>query len=241
MGCEFLMNTIKTLIFFILTFLSLESFAVNTRFEDNFNIKAGLNLNRVYLNTTLIPNENKNEDHSESTAVGFSTSVGYKWTNWEFMFGSDVFFGNLKDLSFKINSNEVIGTGHYRVFSLSPILRYYTPYSISNRWNVFVSAGPSLSLHTFVISSTSNGSTFSNKKRISYENRGGTINIGVEEIVPYKETHPTFFEIGYSYMRSRQLSIVDASDFKDVKTLEQGISNDFYAHYLILRFGITLF
>lgn len=221
-----------------LSILSSHSFAYDNAIENNFNIKAGVNLDRSYLSTSFIPAK---EDHSESTAVGFSTSAGYRWSKWELMVGSDVFFGNLKDLAFKVDSNEIIGTGHFRVFTLSPLLRYYTPFTVWNRWNFFMSAGPSWSLHTFVISNTLNGSTFSSKKRISYENRGGTINFGIEEIVPYKDTHPTFFEIGYSYMRSRRIFIVDASDFTDVKTLEQGISNDFYAHYLIIRFGITLF
>lgn len=229
-----------TILFSFETFSSI-SLAANNTIEDNFNVKAGLSVNRIYLTTGLIPTDAKKEDHTESTGFGFNTSVGYKWNDWEFMVGSDVFAGNLNDLTFKVDSTEIRGSGHFRVFSLSPLLRYYTPYSLWNRWNLFVSAGPTWSLHTFVISNTLNGSSFSSKKRISFENRGASLNIGVEEIVPYKETHPTFFEIGYSYMRSRQIFIVDASNFTDVKTLQQGASKDFYGHYIIARFGITLF
>lgn len=209
--------------------------------ENNFNIKAGISIGRVYLKSSLIPTNTKREDKTESTGFGFNTSIGYKWNNWELMVGSDVLFGTLKDMTFTVNSKEVTGDGHFRFFTLSPLLRYYTPYTIYNRWNLFVDAGPTWSLHTFIFSNPASDTDFSNKKRISFENRGGSINIGFEEIVPYKETHPTYFEIGYSYMRSHRIFIADASDFKDVKTLQKGNSKDFYGHYFILRFGITLF
>lgn len=209
--------------------------------EDNFNLKTGLSLSRLFQTSALLPAHNKNESHSENTGFGFNTSVGYKWSSWEVLFSSDALFGKLNDLTFKVENQEVRGDGSFRVFTLSPLIRYYSPYSFWNRWNIYTSAGPTWSLHTFIIMNNLNNSDFDHKKRISFENRGGSLNIGVEEIVPYKETHPAFFEVGYSYMRSHRIFIVDASDFKDVKTIKKGASKDFSGHYFIFRFGITLF
>jgi hypothetical protein len=209
--------------------------------ENNFNIKAGLGISRVYLRSSLIPTSHKREDESENSGYGFNTSFGYKWNTFEVLIGSDVLFGKLKDMTFLVNSAEIRGDGSFRIFSVSPILRYYTPYTIYSRWNFFVGAGPTWSLHTFIIDNNLNGTDFNNKKRINFENRGASINIGFEEVVPYKEMHPTYIELGYSYMRSKQVFIVDASDLQDAKTLSRGNSKDFYGHYIALRFGITLF
>ncbi|MDD4973598.1 MAG: outer membrane beta-barrel protein [Bacteriovorax sp.] len=225
----------------IIVFNSALASVTRNSIDDNFNIKAGISINKIYFKTGLIPTNLEREDHTESSGIGFNTSVGYKWNDWELMISSDVLFGTLKDITFTVDSNEVSGDGNFRFFTLSPLLRYYTPYTIGHRWNLFYSAGPTWSLHTFTLNNTSRGTNFSSGKRISFENRGGSINIGFEEIVPYKDTHPTYFEIGYSYMRSHQIFIVDASDFKDAKTLQKGNSEEFHGHYFILRFGITLF
>ncbi|MBC7540893.1 MAG: hypothetical protein H7281_18880 [Bacteriovorax sp.] len=239
------MKTLKTITSFLLTMLialsSVRAESNKHSVEDNFNIKAGISINKIYFKTSFIPINEKREDQTESSGIGFNTSVGYKWNNWELMVGSDVLFGTLKDMTFEVNSNDITGNGHYRIFALSPLVRYYTPYIIYNRWNLFVDAGPTWSLHTFTLNNDLSGANFSSKKRISFENRGGSINIGFEEVVPFKETHPTFFEIGYSYMRSHKIFIVDASDFKDVITLQKDNSTDFRGHYFIFRFGITLF
>lgn len=238
MGWWFLMNV---LILFLLTFFYSTTLAIAAEesLENNFNIKAGLAVSRVNLKSGLL--QSQEEDATETNGYGFNTSAGYKWNNWELLVASDALFGKLHELSFQVDSTVIRGTGSFRIFSVSPMIRYYTPYTIYNRWNFFVSAGPSWSLHTFILNNTLNGSQFSDKKRISFENRGGGLNVGFEEIVPYKEVHPTFIEFGYSYMRSKRIFIVDATDFKDVKTLSEGNSKGFYGHYLVARFGITLF
>lgn len=243
----------KTLVFILYLFFNIGFAAENVMqtnrieersgspIDDNFNIKAGLSLSRLFQSSRLIPSNRANESHSKNTGFGFNTSVGYKWRQWEAMVASDALFGKLNDTTFKVENTEIRGDGSFRVFTLSPLLRYYTPYTLWNRWNFFTSAGPTWSLHTFIILNNLNNSDFDHKKRLSFENRGGSLNIGLEEIVPFKEAHPAYFELGYSYMRSHQLFIVDASDFKDVKTLKKDSSRDFSGHYFIFRFGITLF
>jgi hypothetical protein len=230
-----------TLFFLIIATATKVATAATNPIDDNYNIKAGFSFSRLYQQSALIPSNVAHESHSENTAFGFNTSVGYKWSNWEILAASDALFGKLNDMTFRVDNSEIRGDGSFRIFTLSPLIRYYTPYSLWNRWSVYTSAGPTWSLHTFIISNNHGTTDFDQKKRISFENRGGSLNFGVEEIVPFKETHPAFFEIGYSYMKSHQIFIVDASDFKDVKTLKKGASKDFSGHYFIFRIGITLF
>lgn len=213
--------------------------------EDSFSLKGGLSYASMVQKSTLLSQfddeDGERESHSDNEGFGLNTSVGYKWTNWEMLVASDILFGKLEDMTFQVLNQEVRGDGSFRVFSLSPMIRYYTPYTAWNRWSFYTSAGPTWSLHTFIIKNQMNGTDFDHKKRLSFENRGGSINVGIEEIVPYKETHPAFFEVGYSYMRSHRIFIVDASNFKDAITLKRHASRDFSGHYFIFRFGITLF
>lgn len=214
--------------------------------ENNFKIDAGLNVSRVVFKTDLVSQSKKSERHAKSTGFGLSTYAGYRFNAIELSVGSDALFGGLHNMTFQVPSGPVSGNGSFRIFSITPLLRYYTPYFIkffraSSAWNVYMSAGPTWSLHTFIISKNSAGSDFSESKRINFENRGGSLNLGLMEVLPYKNQHPAFIELGYSYMRSDHIYIVDASDFKDVKTLSRDASKDFYGHYFTLRFGITLF
>lgn len=222
--------------------------AAENTVENNFNLKGGLSYSRIFFRSNFLPESPENgeddendDDASESNGFGLNSSFGYRWTTWELLIGSDLLFGKLEDLTFRVANNSIRGDGSFRIFSANPMIRYYTPYALINRWNFYVSAGPTWSLHTFIIENNLNGSNFSNSKRISFQNRGGTLNVGFEEVMPFKSMHPAFIEVGYSYMRSKQIFIVDAADFKDVITLSKGASKDFYGHYFSVRLGITLF
>lgn len=240
----------KYLLSILFLFFTLSSaFATENSVENNFNLKGGLSYSRVFFRSNYLPrmpsvnddDDEDDDDSSENHGFGVYSSFGYKWINWELLVGSDILFGKLEDLTFAANNQTIRGDGSFRIFSLSPMIRYYTPYTLINRWNLYVSAGPTWSLHTFIIDNDLNNSNFSNSKRISFQNRGGTLNVGFEEVVPFKSMHPAFIEVGYSYMRSKQIFIVDAADFKDVITLSKSASKDFYGHYFSVRLGITLF
>ena len=90
---------------------------------NNYNIKAGLSVSRVYFKTSLFSTISNKEDHTESTGIGFNTSFGYRWNNWELMAGSDVLFGTLKNISFPVNGKDVTGDGYFRSFTFSPLVR----------------------------------------------------------------------------------------------------------------------
>ena len=237
----------KTLALTILTtlFVMSTSFA-QTLSTDNFTLRAGLsfNLNQIRTDRLIDNHESESDDPEDETkTLGFGviTSVGYRWENWEFALASDVLFGRIKDVTFIYENSSVRGGGHFRLVSIGPQVKYYTPYSIFNHANIYVAFGPSWSLQTFVFSHPTTTGNFNNKRRVSFENYGGGLFIGFEEIKPFKEGHPIFLEIGYSYMHSYKVSILDSSNSTNVITLSEGDSNDFSGQYIIVRAGISLF
>lgn len=237
----------KKIIFLFIAIICMST-AYADSFADKFTLRAGLSfhLNEIrtdrLIDHTDLEDDGQPEDETKTFGFGFVTSVGYRFaTNWEFAISSDVLLGRIKDISFLYGTSSIRGGGHFRLVSVSPQIKYYTPYSILNFANVYFGFGPSWSLQTFVFSDSVSTGNFNNKKRVSFENYGGGLFIGFEEIKPIKEMHPMFLEIGYSYMHSYKVSILDASDTAEVITLSEGDSNDFSAQYIIVRAGFTLF
>lgn len=236
----------KTLILLTLLCFSISQAQADS-WSDKFTMRAGLSFHLSQMQTdrlidhTEIEDDGEPEDETKTFGFGFATSIAYKMGNWEFAMASDVLFGRIKDISFIYGDSSIRGSGHFRLVSIGPQIKYYTPYSILNYANIYVGFGPSWSLQTFVFQDSVSTGNFNNKKRVSFENYGGGLFIGFEEIKPFKEMHPMFLEVGYSYMHSYKVSILDASDSAEVITLNEGDSNDFSAQYLIIRAGITLF
>jgi hypothetical protein len=236
----------KTIIFIFLIFISRQNVFAETFSTNNFTLRAGLSFNLTEIRTDrLIDNHEASkgdtEDETRTSAYGFVTSIGYRFKDWELACASDAIFGTFKDVTFIDGSNSIRGGGSIRLVSIGPQVKYYTPYTAFNVANFYLGFGPSWSLETFVFSHSRTSGTFNDKKRISFENYGGGIFIGVEEIHPFKEKHPMFLEVGYSYMHSYKVSVLDSTNSTDVITLSEGDSNDFSAQYIIVRAGLTLF
>jgi hypothetical protein len=233
---------------FILSFILVNTASADVFSSDKFTLRAGLSFNLTQIHTdrlidhTEIEDDGRPEDETKTVGLGFVTSIGYRFGNWEFAMAGDVIFGGFTDISFDYNSSNTIrGGGHFRLVSIGPQIKYYTPYSILNLANVYFGFGPSWSLQTFVFRHPITTGGFNDKKRVSFENYGGSLFIGFEEIKPFKEMHPIFLEFGYSYMHSYKVSILDASNSANVITLTEGDSNDFSGQYVIVRAGMALF
>lgn len=220
---------------------------VNKGMEDNYIIRGGLSFLSVFFKTgSLIDNTEHDEgevdtDETNTPGYGFTTSVARRWTDFELLFGSDVYFGQIKDLTFISENKSIRGSGHFRVVNLGPTAKYITPLILLNKAQFYVGAGPNWSLQTFVFSDVVGAGGFNNNNRVSFENYGGNIYFGIEEITPDKSSHPTYLEFGYSYMSSYKVSIHDASKQTDVITLSEKSSRKFSGHYFIIRLGMTLF
>lgn len=217
---------------------------------NNFYLRAGGSLNLTVINTQKFINyeeedddeEDDKEDEHTSTGLGIYSSINYRFIDWEIGFFSDFLIGPMSKSSFIWKESSIIGSGHHRMINLGPNFLYHTPFNPLNKANLYIGFGPSWSLQTFVFDNKSiTSGDFSSKKRISFENYGGTFYLGLEEIVSKKSEHPWFIEVVYSYMHSYKASILDASNSVDVITLSEGDSNDYSAHYFMLRAGVTLF
>jgi hypothetical protein len=238
-----ILTSLLTIFFFLI--FSLEAKA-QTSWTDKFTLQAGLSFNMVEIRTDkFIDNrESKPDDPEEETrtlGLGGVTSIHYHVGNWEFGVASDFVFGKFKDVTFIYNTNSIRGEGSFRLISLGPQVKYYTPYTLFNMVSFYLGAGPSWSLQTFVFGTAATTGNFTNKRRVSFENIGGGLYLGIEQILPSKADHPLFLEIGYNYMHSYKVSILDASDTADVITLSEGDSNEFSAQYIIVRLGAALF
>lgn len=236
----------KTLLSFFLFFTSINlSASTQTSPQNNFSLRAGLAFNHIRFKTDKIIN-NSEEDDDEKNDVktqsyGFTTAASYRWTKWEAVIASDVFAGNIKDTTFVNGNDSLRGNGIFRLVTINPVIKYYTPIELFNRVSIYTGIGPAWSLQTFVFKDIKTTGNFNNKKRISFENYGGGLFIGFEEILPFKELHPTFLEVGYSYMNSYKVAVIDATNRDDVVVLSEKDSREFSGHYIIVRFGVTLF
>lgn len=217
--------------------------------ENNFVIRAGISFLSVFFKTGSLIDNDENEgpgedddfDETKTPGLGFTTSVAYRFTNLELGFGSDVYFGRMDDLTFSSEGRSIRGEGIFRVVNLSPTIKAYSPFTAFNRVVFYGGVGPNWSLQTFVFDDIVPGGGFDNKKRVSFENYGGQVFIGVEQIKPTNSDHPAFLEIGYSYMNSYKVSILDATNESDVLTLSERDSRKFSGHYFIVRLGAALF
>lgn len=239
------------LILFLSIFISNSVFA-NDSIYNNFHLRAGGSLNLTIINTQKFINyddqdddddeEEDKEDEHKSFGLGIYSSINYRFIDWEFGFFSDFLIGPMTKSYFTWQENSITGSGHHRMINLGPNFRYHTPFNPLNKANLYIGFGPSWSLQTFVFNNKAiTTGNFTSKKRISFENYGGTIYLGLEELVNRKNQHPWFIEFVYSYMHSYKASILDATDSVDVITLSEGESNDYSAHYFMIRFGTTVF
>lgn len=237
-------------IFFMIHSLHASELSADTM-ENNVIVRGGLSFLSVFFKTSaLIDNHEEDDeddkfdddfDETKTIGFGFSTSVAKRWTSFELGFGSDVYFGNIKDLTFSSDNHSIRGSGNFRVINLGPTIKYHAPWTIFNLATVYVGGGPNWSLQTFVFTDVIESDGFNDDTRVSFENYGGNLFFGIEQIKSYKSDHPAYLEFGYSYMNSYEVSINDASKETDVITLSQSSSRKFSGHYFIARLGFILF
>ncbi len=238
----------KNLNLILILFLALMSFKshAETSWTDNFTLRAGLSFTMVEMRTDKFIDNSESEpddpdDEARTFGFGGVTSVHYRLGDWELGVASDVLFGVIRDATFVYKGSSIRGEGSFRLVSVGPQVKYFTKYTLFNYATFYVGAGPSWSFQTFVFSDATTTGSFNGRNRVGFENVGGGLFIGLEQIQPFKTDHPMFLEVAYNYMHSYKVSILDASRSADVITLSEGDSNDFSAHYIVVRFGATLF
>lgn len=214
-------------------------------FEEQAFIAAGFGFSYASIKTKFIEQRENGEleDETKTFALGISTRFAYRKIAREYGISSDVGFGRMKDVTVKNSETTFVqGNGHYRVITINPYIKQNLSLTIGTNWSPYFGGGPAWSLQTLTISElTRSNSTIDNKKRISFENLGASLIFGIEEVLQYKEMHPTYIEFGYSFMANYQVSIVDASNTSETKLISSRKAKEFYGSFYFARVGMVLF
>ena len=209
--------------------------------RERISLKAGLSAT-----SRIIRGAKSTEEHLN--APGFHTYLSFQFTEqWELALGGYVFFGKTSHLNFTIAGNQVRTNGAYRDTTFAPTIRFLTPLQYEQNWNWYVIGGPSWSQQTVKLEDFIDvAGNLRHQHKITLLANGGTLGFGLQEKVQKKRpdniTHPVYIEFLYSYMLVNRITLVDASNFSEVQTVnyedsKRPASSSIY----ILNFGMAIF
>lgn len=222
-------------------------------FQNAWYLKAGASL--VYGKAKTL-NEDQLEDldngggdtdekyESNFFGGGFNTHFGRRYDRSEFSISSYVFMSSLDRLHFQAGETEITGSGTQRTVSFAPLYKYnFISEQLYSAWIPYISIGPIWALQTIKLENyqTVSGNYNQNYKLV-VSSRGGIFAVGIEENLPFKEMHPVYIELAYSYLRAYKSGIIDSSNYAEVQTVsETDIAQYVSGHVVILSMGITVF
>lgn len=225
---------LKSLASYLLFFVAILSWDAMA-FNNELSIRGGMNLNYAKV-------EARQGTQDKFVGYGFNTHFGYKWIKWEFLATSYVYFGKVGGLEFDADGVLIQGSGGYRNTVISPVFKYLTDWEVKKNWFFYVGLGPTWSLQTIKLRNFESDEDFNREHKLVYDSRGGSLTLGVEEQLPFKDMHPVYIEMVYTYLKSHKLSVVDTSDFRETNILStQGSKQDISTSTILLSIGITLF
>ncbi len=211
---------------------------------DGFTVKGGATQSHYSI---------RSQNHSQNSMnTGFNSHLSFRYLPFEFNVSSYVFFGKMRDYSlfgdtskfqFFANNQTIETSGQIRQVMFSPNFKYIFEKSFYNYWHSYIGAGPSWSLTTLHLKPYYDGSgNLRENHRISFLNFGGVLIFGMEEILPFKESHPVYVELVYGFAQTTRLYLVDASNKAQVK--EVSVEDTYFnvlGHTVMLNVGLTLF
>jgi hypothetical protein len=222
-------------------FLLLLTPTLSYSYENQLALKGGIGAVYSKINTTEYPEP---ENRELLYAGALSSSFSYRYINWEFGLNSYIFMGKVTSIKYQdAQGNKIIGKGRVRSTTFGPMAKYITSYKVKKIWRPYLSLGPLWGMQTINLSQyqVQNG-TFHKDYKIVYDSRGYFVAIGFEEDLEYKEMNPVFIELAYTYQRAYNTSIVDASNYTAVRTLNsRDIKSKIFGNIFIFNFGITFF
>lgn len=223
----------KVLLTTLLSLFALSTFS----FENDLVLKGGISYTAA-----KIRGISGTEDSLNGT--GFNTHFGYKWVNWEINLSSYIFWGEAEDLTYRAQGTTYTGDGSLRHVSFGPTFKYtFNQFEPYKNWRLYAGLGPSWSLQTVKFDEPDDDQTvFNRNQKLTYESSGGFLFIGAEEQTKYKEMHPVYIEILYSYKDSKSLTVVDTTSTTETNILSKEESKqDLSGHYFMFTIGITIF
>jgi len=234
----------KFFIALTLFFISYTAFAV----EETLLLRAGFSIGKgtIQSNNVQFQSDDTTEkikDDDNLNHYGVNTQFAYKWINWELIAASHITFSSVENLHFRAGEDRFYGSGSYKNVTINPAIKYLTPFEPIKNWRFYSSLGPIWSIGTIKFDKFEGTKALdSSNFKLAYESFGGTLSLGIEEQLPYKEMHPVYLEITFFATKSYKVSVVDTSDFKRVNILSDQWSEDDIENFgAVISMGITLF
>ena len=183
-----------------------------------------------------------NSSVEHAPMAGFNTHFGYRYQNFALDLSSYINFSGFTDLDLKAQGIELTNVdGDVRNLSIGTIFKYHTDYEPKPAWNLYFGLGPSWSLLTIKLDDDITGRGFGAEDKFVYESQGFTIVVGMEEQTQFKEMHPVYFEFVFQYLKSHELTTVDATNTAETKIVSKEEIRQIEGVYYMLAMGITIF
>lgn len=207
------------------------------KFRERLELRGGPSIT-----TREIKGANQTEEHVQ--APGFNTLFTMSiLPAWEIGAASYVYFGKIKKLQFEIDQTTVLGNGKFRDTTFSPLIRYIHPKEFISHWLWFLIGGPAWSQQTLKLEDfVDRHGTFRQNHKLTYESEGGVLGFGLQENLPHRSMNPVYVEFIYSYMMARKVTLVDASNFSEVQTIQyEDVKKPINGSIFIFNLGMSIF
>jgi hypothetical protein len=218
--------------------LILTSTAHAGKFKERLLLKGGLGATAAKIETLSSKDDGL-------AGIAFHTKFGYRKKKWEFLLASYVFLGPVDGLQFFARNNTIEAEdGVLRSVSYGPLITYYTDIQIKKKYNLYVGFGPTWSLQTIDLTKyeATDGNIIDVNDKITLESGGAHLIIGMEEQGISKDKHPVYYELVYTYLKTRQVNIVDFSNRIKVETISsEQIRRNIQFHIIQLNIGMSIF
>jgi hypothetical protein len=202
---------------------------------DGLTLKGGLNVA-----WTKLSGLNSSVEHGPT--AGFNTHFEYRKNHWSLDLSSYINFSGFTDLDLKAQGIELSQVdGDVRNLSIAPLFKYHCDYEVKPAWNLYFGFGPTWSLLTMKLDDDITGKGFGEEDKFVYESQGASIVIGMEEKTLYKEMHPVYFEFMFQYLKSYELTTVDARNTAETIIVSKEEIRQIESLYYIISMGITIF
>lgn len=226
-------------------------------YNNDFALKAGLVFSDSLFNK-LDQDDDDYKEEEESKAFGTMTSFSYTWKSSELGIESRVTLGKEAQLSFSSEGQRIDGKGNIMSVDITPYIKVhsrtfnfpkmmkdsFTSINITP-WYMYFKVGPSWMMQTIYLDNFNIDKLnpdFKKDHKITYESRGFSMSLGIEEDLFNKASHPCFFEVSVSAYESYKVSLVDTRDSKEINILdERDAKQDIKTYQLMFVLGMTLF
>lgn len=231
----------KRLITSLIIFASLQVQAKSTDLwsKENLAIKGGVGFYHGDLR--------QDESRAKRVGASFNPHVSYRLYPFELIISGLIATGKEKSFRFNVNQQSLGGELRSHEVAISPMIRFYTPFSIKReRWPIYISFGPSWSLHSFNFKQNSEArdkgfDVSGDRFKLAYDTTGFIAAIGIQEFTKYKEMNPFFIEVIWISNRSRKMSVLDTEKFYKTNTVYTESNDTLKQSLFILNMGVTFF